>query len=140
LSDTSTPPPTSRPKPTWDTPARIDGLPAKNWKTREGVTLAATLADCIARWLELQGYQQRDCTLGWGPLDGYYGHMSASAMAFFVRKNGLPPKLAAQRGGQPSAEVLEQLVSMPAYDAVPRPAYLYIDRPSRVTASRKVRE
>jgi hypothetical protein len=42
----------ARPKPTWDTPARIDGLPATNWKTRQGVTLASTLADCIARWLD----------------------------------------------------------------------------------------
>jgi hypothetical protein len=26
--------------PSWDTPARLNGLPAKNWKTREGATLS----------------------------------------------------------------------------------------------------
>jgi hypothetical protein len=72
-------------KATWDTPARIDGLPATNWKMREGVTLAGTLADCIARWLRLRGHQQRDCTLGGGPLDGRYGTMSPPALASYVR-------------------------------------------------------
>ena len=89
-----------RPKPEWDTPARIDGLPAKNWKTREGVPLADTLADCITRWLSLPSHHQRDCTLGWGPPDGVHGLMEASSIAAYVLSNGLPPMMAAERGGQ----------------------------------------
>ena len=113
----------SKPKPTWDTPARIDGLPATNWKKRTGVTLDGTLADCITRWLSLQPHQQRECTLGWGPLEGQHGQMSAPAMASYVRENGLPPKMAAERGGQPGPEVLAQLVSMPRHDPHPNAAH-----------------
>ncbi len=39
--------------PAWDTPAQIDGLPAKNWTTREGVTMRGTFSACVKRWLEL---------------------------------------------------------------------------------------
>ena len=32
--------------PAWDTPAQIDGLPPKNWKDREGVTMRGTFSQC----------------------------------------------------------------------------------------------
>jgi hypothetical protein len=32
--------------PSWDTPARLDGLPAKNWITREESTLCAPFSVC----------------------------------------------------------------------------------------------
>ena len=106
--------------PDWNTPARLDGLPCTNWKKRTGVTMDGTLAECVARWLSLQGYQQPDCSLGWGPdRDGQYGKMSAPGIARYVLNMGLPPKVAANRGGQPQRPVLERMVAMEPYRASP---------------------
>ena len=80
-------------KPTWDTPARLDGLPCTNWKRREGVTLDGSMADCISRWLNLADHDKRNCTLGWGPAaDGQYGRWGAVAIGAYVLTNGLPPR------------------------------------------------
>lgn len=107
----------SKSQPTWDTPARIDGLPCTNWKRREGVTFAGTLGQCVSRWLDLVGYQQRDCLAGWGPTsDGRYGTWSPSAIGSYVRRNGLPPTMSARRGGQAPMGVLAQLTAMARYD------------------------
>ena len=37
--------------PYWNTPAKLDGLPATNWKKRTGATLEGMVATCIERWL-----------------------------------------------------------------------------------------
>lgn len=104
-------------QPTWNTPARIDGLPYTNWKRREGVTFAGTLDQCVTRWLDLAGYQQGNCSVGWGPTaDGSYGTWSASAIGAYVRRNGLPPTMVARRGAAASPEVLARLTAMDRYD------------------------
>jgi hypothetical protein len=106
-------------EPNWNTPARLNGLPCANWKKRTGVTMDGTVADCITRWLSLQGYQQRDVSMGWGPEEGRHGTWSCNALAAFVMKHGLPPRMAAERGGQPTKEQLAALVSMPRYEPCP---------------------
>lgn len=112
----------SKSQPTWDTPARLDGLPCINWKKRAGVTLAGTLDGCVTRWLDLAGHQQANCTLGWGPTaDGGYGSWSASAIGSYVRQNGLPPTMAARRGEQLGPEGLARLTAMDRYDPAPGP-------------------
>lgn len=112
----------SKSQPAWDTPARLDGLPCTNWKKRAGVTLDGTLADCVARWVSLADQQKRNCTLGWGPNeDGEHGRWGAVAIGAFVLANGLPPKMATERGGQPAREVLQRLTEMRRYEAPPGP-------------------
>ena len=84
-------------EPSWDTPARLNGLPCTNWKKRTGVTASGTVGQMFERWLDLPDYQRRDCTLGWGPnAEGQFGSMSGAAMARYVTRNGLPPGLAAR--------------------------------------------
>jgi hypothetical protein len=104
-------------EPTWDTPARIDGLPATNWKRRTGVTMDGTVADCITRWLTLAGHDQRNVTMRWGGVEGR--SWTCNAIAAFVVANGLPPKLTAGRPRQPTKEDLKKIVSMPRYDPCP---------------------
>ena len=53
--------------PSWDVPAKIDGLPYKNWKRRTGFTETGTLAQMVERWLRLSWNHQQQCSLGWGP-------------------------------------------------------------------------
>lgn len=107
-------------EPTWDTPAHMDGLPCSNWKRRTGVTLNGTVADCVERWLSLADHDKRNCSMGWGPtLNGKHGSWGPVSIGAFVRSHGLPPKLAAKRGGRASAEVLERLTSMLRYDPCP---------------------
>jgi hypothetical protein len=109
-------------KTNWDTPARLDGLPCTNWKRRTGVTLDGCLADCVTRWLSLADHHKRDCTLGWGPTaDAQYGRLGAVAIGAYVLANGLPPAMAAERGGQPARHVLEQLTAMGTYSRPPGP-------------------
>src|SRR5690348_17471299 len=104
------------PNPPGIPPAALDGLLCTNWKRRVGVTLDGTMADCVARWLSLADHAKRDCTLGWGPTaDDAYGRWGAVAVGAFVLANGLPPKLVAERGGQPTREALEQLTAMGRY-------------------------
>jgi hypothetical protein len=108
--------------PSWDTPARLNGLPCRNWKKREGVTLDGTLDECLTRWLDLAGHQKADCTLGWGPTaERQQGSWSANAIASYVRRNGLPPSLASRRGGHLGAADLARLTSMDRYDPPPGP-------------------
>ena len=107
-------------KPTCETPARLDGLPCTNWKRRAGVTMEGTRAECVARWLSLTDHDKRDCTLGWGPTqDDSYGRWGAVAIGAYVIANGLPPKMAAERGGQPAPEVLERWTATGAYSPPP---------------------
>ena len=121
------------PQPTWTTPARINGLPCTNWKRRTGVTLDGTLAECIERWLSLPDHTKRDCDLGWGPdAAGNHGRMGAVAIGAYVIRNGLPPRMAADRGGQPAQEVLRRLTEMRMYDPPPSPNAIRPDSsPSR---------
>ena len=110
-------------KPYWDTPARLDGLPCTNWKRREGVTMDGSMADCIARWLDLADHHKRNCTLGWGPTeDGQYGRWGAVAIGAYVIANRLPPKMAAERGGQPTPEMLQRMTAMGRYSRPPGPS------------------
>ena len=109
-------------EPNWDTPARITGLPYTNWKKRTGCELKGTMAQCIARWLDLQGYQQRECSLSWGdPITGPFGRMGHHGIAAYIVAHGLPPAVAAARGGQPPIERLRDMVSMPAHEPGARP-------------------
>ena len=81
------------------------------------------MADCIARWLNLADHHTRNCTLGWGPTaDGQFGRWGAVATGAYVLANGLPPKVAAERGGQPAHEVLEVLTAMGRYTRPPGPS------------------
>lgn len=109
-------------QPTWNTPARLNGLPCTNWKKRTGVTMNGTLDACITRWLDLAGYQQANCTLGWGPNEhGQSGSWSATAIGSYVRRNGLPPTMTARRGSTAGPEVLAKLTAMDRYDPPPGP-------------------
>jgi hypothetical protein len=81
----------SKSEPSWETAARIDGLPCTNWKKRTGVTISGTLAQCISRWIDLLGHQRQNCSFGWGPFEGRYGDMDAEHLAAYVRRNGIPP-------------------------------------------------
>jgi len=109
-------------EPTWDTPARVIGLPCTNWKKRTGIELRGTLAQCVARWLDLQSHQQRECTLHWGDHSaGPVGTMGPASIGAFVIAHGLPPAVAAARGGQPSVERLREIVSMPRHEPIAQP-------------------
>jgi hypothetical protein len=55
----------------------------------------------------------REATLGWGPnADGDSGHMNDRNITSFVLFNGVPPDMAARRGGQPSLERLKEMVAL----------------------------
>ena len=80
--------------PSWDTPARLDGLPAKNWSTREGVSLQGTFSACLKRWLELPCSNRESCSLGWGPnADGQHGCWERPNIVGFLMRNGPPPEM-----------------------------------------------
>jgi len=80
--------------PSWDTPARLDGLPAKNWTTREGVTLCAPLSACLKRWLELHPSDRISTSLGWGPNEeGRHGCWERPNIVGFLERNGPPPEM-----------------------------------------------
>ena len=100
-------------EPTWETPARLDGLPVTNWKKRTGYSMSGTVATCIERWLGLALYNMREASLGWGPCPlGDYGHMDSDQIGAFVIRHGIPPKMADRRGGQPEPERLAAMVSL----------------------------
>ena len=81
----------------------LTGLPCTNWKKRTGVELLGTMSERVARWLDLPGHQQRDCQLARGkPECG--GIMDVDEIAAYVVANGLPPHVAATRGGQPPVD------------------------------------
>lgn len=106
-------------EPDWNTPAHLDGLPCTNWKTRAGVTMYGTMAECVARWLRLPGYQQGACSIGWGPNQhGQHGGWSASNIASYVSRKGLPPAYAAVRKNL-SREEITRLIAMEPYRAPP---------------------
>jgi len=80
--------------PTWDTPAQIDGLPAKNWKDREGVTMRGTFSQCVKRWLELSPTYRESCSIGWGPnAEGQRGFFERPNVVGYLKRNGPPPDL-----------------------------------------------
>lgn len=111
-------------EPAWNTPARMDGLPGTNWKRRTGVSLEGTVADCVARWLSLADHDKRNCSMGWGPTaEGKHGTWGPVSIGVFVRTHGLPPKLASERGGQPSPDALERLTAMQRYDPSPHASH-----------------
>jgi hypothetical protein len=80
--------------PDWSTPARLNGLPAKNWKSREGVTLCAPLSACLTRWLDLHPSDRISTSLGWGPnSDGDHGCWERPNIVGFLVRNGPPPEM-----------------------------------------------
>src|SRR3984885_1645400 len=80
--------------PSWSTPATIDGLPAKNWTTREGVTMRDTFSQCVKRWLELHSENRQDCSIGWGPNDeGQWGYLERLNIVAYLERNGPPPDM-----------------------------------------------
>jgi hypothetical protein len=80
--------------PSWNTPAQIDGLPAKNWKTREGVTMRGTFSACIKRWLDLPPPHRRNCSISWGPnAEGQVGNWERPNIVGFLMRNGPPPEM-----------------------------------------------
>jgi hypothetical protein len=98
----------------WDAPAHIWGLPITSWKKRTGYELHGTLAQCIARWLDLPGYQQQECQLSC--FEAGKGIWEPRRIGAYVVKHGLPPQVVAARGGvQPSKERLAEIVSMPVH-------------------------
>ena len=78
-------------EPTWNTPARLIGLPCTTWKRRTGVEMRGTLAECILRWLNLPAHQQQDCSLSHDAGPGRWGPGSIRA---YVALHGLPPQMA----------------------------------------------
>jgi len=80
--------------PAWDTPAQIDGLPAKNWTTREGVTMRGTFSACVRHWLELHPSHRIGTSIGWGPnADGQWGAWERPNIVGFLMRNGPPPEM-----------------------------------------------
>lgn len=98
----------------WNTPAHLWGLPYTNKKTRAGFEMRGTLAECITRWLALPGYQQQNCEMACDPPGR--GIWSAERISAFVAKNGLPPDMAARRGGQPGAADLARIAAIARYE------------------------
>jgi hypothetical protein len=82
--------------PSWSTPATLDGLRAKNWTTREGVTMRGTFSQCVARWLELHPNERQNCSIGWGPTsEGQCGFFERPNIVGFLERNGPPPDMGA---------------------------------------------
>ena len=80
--------------PSWDTPATLDGLPPKSWKTREGVSMSGTFSHCMKRWLELHPSKRDSCYFGWGPNEhGQYGAWERPNIVGFLERNGPPPDM-----------------------------------------------
>lgn len=106
------------PEPSWETPARLNGLRPKNWKKREGATLSGTMAEMVERWLGLPRHEQQNCEIGWGPdAGGHYGHMGASTIARYVERHKLPPQMAAKyQDGEARLRVLLRLPQAEAAD------------------------
>jgi hypothetical protein len=120
--------------PTWNVAAKLEGLreSGRNWK--KGPTpIVGCLAECVARWLDLPGYKQRECWISWGYIwgDESHGRMDGEAIAAYVIANGIPPHLAAQRGGQPPQDVLREMVAMPRYDPDPYPGSWHLAKKSQ---------
>ncbi|HWY60514.1 MAG TPA: SOS response-associated peptidase family protein [Rhizomicrobium sp.] len=108
-------------KPTWGMAAKLEGLRPPKAKWKQGSNpLIGSVAECIAKWLELPGYQQRDCWIAWGyPWAGEaHGRMQGEAIAAYVLEYGIPPHMALQRG-QPPLERLREIVSMPRLNPAP---------------------
>lgn len=93
------------PEPDWTASARLDGLPAKSWKRRTGVTMDGTLAECLEKWLALPHHHQINCSLS---VVGTGQAWEPERMAAFVKRHGLPPALAARVQG--NAEVLMRML------------------------------
>jgi hypothetical protein len=107
-------------EPHWDDPEHLMGLPCTNWKKRLGYEMRGTVAQCVARWLDLPGGQMRWSDLCWGdPAFDRNGQMGSAGLAAYVLKHGVPPHVAAARGGQPPAEALARMVPMHKFDPGP---------------------
>lgn len=91
--------------PDWTAPARLDGLPATNWKRRTGVTMDGTLAECLERWLSLPHRDQINCSLS---VRGTGQVWEPERMAAFIKRHGVPPALEARVNGK--AEVLMRML------------------------------
>jgi hypothetical protein len=101
--------------PSWSTPATLDGLPAANWTTREGVTMRATFSLCVKRWLELHSANRQDCSIGWGPNDeGQWGYFERPNIVGYLERNGPPPDM----GGHVTILHIRNWLSV---DKLPRP-------------------
>jgi len=98
-------------RPDWNTPAHLSGLPCTNWKRRTGMEMRDTLAACIKRWLDLPAHQRRDCTLYVGE-SGKGRMLDGGAITREIEQIGLPPDMAAARGGQPSPADLARIAAV----------------------------
>jgi hypothetical protein len=110
-------------EPTWDTPGKLNGLPVTNWKRRTGYSMSGTVEQLIQRWLWLPYNIQQECSLGWGPnAAGQHGAMGGSEIGSYVRRNGLPPVMAAARARPATREEIEAMFAEPVCgDWPPRP-------------------
>jgi hypothetical protein len=114
------------PEPTWDTPARLNGLRPKKWKKREDATRTGTMAEMVEHWLGLPRHEQQDCEIGWGPnAQGHHGHMGASTIARYVERHKLPPQMAPRY--QNAAAALALMLNMPEPDFRPAQAHHFND-------------
>jgi hypothetical protein len=90
--------------------ARLDGLPVTNWRKRTGYSMSGTVAELIQRWIWLPYYIQQECSLGWGPnAAGQHGAMGGSEIGSYLRRNGLPPAVAAKRDRPATLEEIEMM-------------------------------
>ncbi len=100
--------------PSWDVPAKLDGLPYTNWKRRTGYTETGTLAQMVQRWLTVPWHIQFGCLLGWGPdADGRRGRFSSTGIGVFVLRVGLPPEMLKGRSRPPTREEIERMFGKP---------------------------
>ena len=50
--------------PAWYTPVQIDGLPPKNWRDRDSVTMRGAFSQSAKRWLELPSTYREGYSIG----------------------------------------------------------------------------
>jgi hypothetical protein len=91
-----------------------------HWKRKTGYSMSGTLAELIQRWIWLPYNIQQECSLGWGPnATGQHGAMGGSAIGSFVRRNGLPPAMAAKRERPATPEEIEAMFAKPVMRETP---------------------
>lgn len=109
------------PDPTWNTPARLDGVRPKTKAARRRgrSTITGTFGELMEIWLGLPDHEKQDCSMGWGPDENdHRGSMSAKVLARYAERNGLPPQMAARY--QNAAAALAIMLKVPAPDFRPR--------------------
>jgi hypothetical protein len=76
--------------------------------------MSSTVAELIQRWIWLPYNIQQECSLGWGPNPAcQHGAMGGSEIGSYVRRNGLPPTMAAKRERPATPEEIEAMFAKP---------------------------